>query len=136
MKLRHYETMFLLHPELNAEDRDDAVEKFSNIIINDDGQIVHTDKWPLKKLAYKVQKQSHGYYVVLDFGAKSSTIQELTRNFRLDERVMKFITTKLDDEFDAEEAAKKYAGKEEEEQSGPDEGVSEEAAGSEGKEEN
>ena len=132
MKLRHYETMFLLHPELTSEDRDDAVEKFSGIIRKDGGHIVNTDKWPLKKLAYKVQKQTHGYYVVLDFGAKSSTIQELTRNFRLDERVMKFITTKLDDEFDAEEASQKYIQADKEEAQ-PDEASTEST--SEGKEE-
>jgi len=128
MKLRHYETMFLLHPELSTDDRDDAVEKFSGIITNDGGQIVNVDKWPLKKLAYKVQKQTHGYYVVIDFGAKSSTIQELTRNFRLDERVMKFITTKLDDEFDAEEAAKKYEQAQKEEEA-PAEPSSESSSG-------
>ncbi len=115
MKLRHYETMFLLHPELSTDDRDEAVEKFSSLITGDGGHIVHTDKWPLKKLAYRVQKQTHGYYVVIDFGAKSSTIEELTRNFRLDERVMKFITTKLADEFNAEKAAQKYAKAEKEE---------------------
>ena len=128
MKLRHYETMFLLHPELSTDDRDDAVEKFSGIITDDGGQIVNVDKWPLKKLAYKVQKQTHGYYVVIDFGAKSSTIQELTRNFRLDERVMKFITTKLDDEFDAEEAAKKYEQAQKEEEA-PAEPSSESSSG-------
>ncbi len=131
MKLRHYETMFLLHPELSTEDRDDAVEKFSNIITKDSGQIVNIDKWPLKKLAYKVQKQTHGYYVVIDFGAKGHTIQELTRNFRLDERVMKFITTKLDDEFNLEEAAKKYAQKEEKK----DQSEESSSESSEGKEE-
>ena len=128
MKLRHYETMFLLHPELSTDDRDDAVEKFSGIITDDGGQIVNVDKWPLKKLAYKVQKQTHGYYVVIDFGAKSSTIQELTRNFRLDERVMKFITTKLDDEFNAEEAAKKYEQAQKEEEA-PTEPSSESSSG-------
>jgi small subunit ribosomal protein S6 len=120
--------MFLLHPELSTDDRDDAVEKFSGIITDDGGQIVNVDKWPLKKLAYKVQKQTHGYYVVIDFGAKSSTIQELTRNFRLDERVMKFITTKLDDEFNAEEAAKKYEQAQKEEEA-PAEPSSESSSG-------
>ena len=133
MKLRHYETMFLLHPDLSSEDRDEAVEKFSSLITEDGGQIVKTDKWPLKKLAYRVQKQTHGYYVVLDFGAVASTIEELTRNFRLDERVMKFISTKLSEEFDAEEAAKKYAGTEEKEEAEPAEASSE--TSSEGEEE-
>ncbi len=111
MKLRHYETMFLLHPDLSTEDRENAIEKFSKIIQDDGGQIVNIDPWPLRKLAYKVQKQTQGYYVVMDFGAPGNVIQELTRNFRLDERVMKFMTTKLDDEFDAAEASKKYADK-------------------------
>ncbi len=111
MKLRYYETMFLLHPELSEEDRNDTVEKYSQIIQNDGGQIVFIDRWPLRKLAYKVQKQTHGYYVILYFGAPGHTIQELTRNFRIDEGVMKFMTTKLDDEFDMEEAQKQFKDK-------------------------
>ncbi len=134
MKLRHYETMFLLHPELNNEARDDAVEKFSSIITEDGGQIINIDQWPLRKLAYKVQKQTHGYYVVFDFGAKASTIHELTRNFRLDERVMKFITTKLSDEFNAEEAAGKYAESKEADE-GQKAAEAQEETSSEGKEE-
>ncbi len=112
MKLRYYETMFLLDPDLNEEDREDAIQKFSNIITEDKGQIVNIDKWPLRKLAYKVQKKTQGYYVVMNYGAPGQTIQELTRNFRLDERVMKFITTKLDDEFDFESASKDFDKKE------------------------
>ncbi len=134
MKLRHYEAMFLLHPDLSTENRESTVEKFSNIIKNDGGQIVNIDQWPLRKLAYKVQKQTQGYYVVMDFGAPGSAIEELTRNFRLDEGVMKFMTTKLDDEFDPEEAAKKYAQKPAEEGAGEVEKETQEA-GSEGKEE-
>ena len=111
MKLRYYETMFLLDPDLNEEDREDAVQKFSDIITEDKGQIVNIDKWPLRKLAYKVRKKTHGYYVVMNFGALGHTIQELTRNFRLDERVMKFITTKLDDEFVFEKASKSFIKK-------------------------
>ncbi len=135
MKLRHYEAMFLLHPDLSTEDRESAVEKFSNIIKNDGGQVVNIDQWPLRKLAYKVQKQTQGYYIVMDFGAPGSAIEELTRNFRLDEGVMKFMTTKLDDEFDPVEAAKKYAQKTAEESAGGAEEKESQEAGSEGKEE-
>ncbi len=134
MKLRHYEAMFLLHPDLSTEDRESAVEKFSNIIKNDGGQIVNIDQWPLRKLAYKVQKQTQGYYIVMDFGAPGSAIEELTRNFRLDEGVMKFMTSKLNDEFDPVEAAKKYTQKPSEESAGEAEKETQEA-GSEGKEE-
>jgi len=135
MKLRHYEAMFLLHPDLSTEDRESAVEKFSNIIKNDGGQIVNIDQWPLRKLAYKVQKQTQGYYIVMDFGAPGSAIEELTRNFRLDEGVMKFMTTKLNDEFDPVEAAKKYTQKTAKESASEAEEKESQEAGSEGKEE-
>ncbi len=100
MKLRHYETFYLLHPDLNDEQREKTNNKLQDIIVSDDGQIIKVDPWPLKKLAYAVQKQTHGYYVVLEYGAKASTVAELTRNLRLDEGVLKFITTKLSDKFD------------------------------------
>ncbi len=136
MKLRHYETMFLLHPDLSSEERKNAIEKFSGIIKKDQGQIVNIDEWPLRKLAYKVQKQAQGYYVVMDFGAPGSAIEELSRNFRLDEGVLKFMTTKLDDEFDPVEASKKYAEKvTEEEDVGGKAGTEEAGTTAEGKEE-
>ena len=107
MKLRHYETMLLLHPELNSEQREELIQKYSQIITDDGGQMVFVDPWPLKKLAYRVQKLTKGYYVVMEYGAPGSTIHELTRLFRLDEGVMKFMTTKLEDEFTEEMAAKR-----------------------------
>jgi small subunit ribosomal protein S6 len=100
MKLRHYETFYLLDPDLNEEQREAVLEKIKEIITTDGGEIVAVDNWPLKKLAYRVNKKTHGYYVVIEYGAKADVIQEITRNLRLDETVMKFLTSKLDDEFD------------------------------------
>ncbi len=100
MKLRFYETFYLLHPDLSDEERAEVSQKFQDIITKAGGQIVNVDPWPLRKLAYRVQKQARGYYVLMEYGAPGDVIQELTRNLRLDERVMKFITVKKDDEFD------------------------------------
>ena len=114
MKLRHYETLYLLHPDLNDEEREALSQKFQKIITDDKGEIVKIDPWPLKKLAYRVQKQTQGWYVVMEYAAPGSTIQELTRNMRLDERVMKFVTIKKDDTFDPavlEEARREAAEK-------------------------
>ena len=106
MKLRHYETFYLLHPDLSDEERTAISEKLQQIIISGHGEIVKIDPWPLQKLAYRVQKQPQGYYVVMEYGASAETISELTRRLRLDEGVMKFITTKTSNEFDAEALAK------------------------------
>ena len=126
MKLRHYETLYLLHPDLNDEEREALSLKFQQIITDDKGEIVKIDPWPLKKLAYRVQKQIQGWYVVMEYAAPGSTIQELTRNMRLDERVMKFVTIKKDDVFDPavlEEARREAAEKAEEEAAGAAQGA-------------
>ncbi len=106
MKLRHYETFYLLHPDLSDEERTAIPEKLRQIIISRHGEIVKIDPWPLQKLAYRVQKQTQGYYVLMEYGASAESISELTRRLRLDEGVMKFVTTKTSNEFDAEALAK------------------------------
>lgn len=106
MKLRHYETFYLLHPDLSDEERTAISEKFQQIIISGHGEIVKINPWPLQKLAYSVQKQTQGYYVLMEYGASAESISELTRRLRLDEGVMKFVTTKTSNKFDAEMLAK------------------------------
>ncbi len=106
MKLRHYETFYLLHPDLSDEERTAISEKLQQIIISGHGEIVKIDPWPLQKLAYSVQKQTQGYYVLMEYGTSAESISELTRRLRLDEGVMKFVTTKTSNEFDAEMLAK------------------------------
>lgn len=106
MKLRHYETLYLLNPDLSEEERTAISEKLQQIIIGGHGEIVKIDPWPLQKLAYRVQKQTQGYYVLMEYGASAESISELTRRLRLDEGVMKFATTKKSNVFDAEMLAK------------------------------
>lgn len=106
MKLRHYETFYLLHPDLSDEERVAISEKLQQVIISGHGEIVKIDPWPLQKLAYRVQKQPQGYYVLMEYGASAESISELTRRLRLDEGVMKFVTTKTSNDFDAEALAK------------------------------
>ena len=106
MKLRHYETFYLLHQDLSDEERTAISEKLQQIIISGHGEIVKIDPWPIQKLAYRVQKQTQGYYVLMEYGASAESISELTRRLRLDEGVMKFFTTKTSNEFDAEALAK------------------------------
>ncbi len=106
MKLRYYETLYLLHPDLSDEDREAISEKLQLIITERGGRIVKVDPWSLRKLAYKVQKQSQGYYVLMEYGATAESISEITRTLRLDESVMKFFTQKKEDEFDYEMLSK------------------------------
>jgi small subunit ribosomal protein S6 len=105
MKLRHYETFYLLHPDLSDEERTSISEQLQQIISKGNGEIVKVDPWPLQKLAYRVQKQTQGYYVVMEYSAPAESISELTRRLRLNEGVMKFVITKLSNKFDAKALA-------------------------------
>ncbi|RKX59796.1 MAG: 30S ribosomal protein S6 [Thermodesulfobacteriota bacterium] len=106
MELRHYETFYLLHPDLTDEERASISEQLQEIISKKNGKTVKIDPWPLQKLAYMVKKQTQGYYVVMEYGMPSESVSEITRKLQLNEGVMKFITIKLNDKFDPEAPAK------------------------------
>ncbi len=84
----------------------EAVDKFKGILTNAGAEIVNEENWGMKKLAYPIEKKSTGFYQLIEFNAEPATIETLEVNFRRDERVMRFLTVKLD-KFAAEYAAKR-----------------------------
>lgn len=102
MQLKHYETLYLMHPGMSEEDRSAFAGKLQGIITQSAGQVVVYDPWPLQRLAYKVQRQTQGYYVLLEYGAPANVIADITRELRLNDQVLKFLTIKHSDKFDAE----------------------------------
>ncbi|MBE6313301.1 MAG: 30S ribosomal protein S6 [Bacteroidales bacterium] len=94
--LNHYETVFILTPVLSDAQMKEAVEKFKDFLKAEGATIVHEENWGLRKLAYPIQKKSTGFYQLLQFDAEPSVIAKLEVNYRRDERVMRFLTFKLD----------------------------------------
>lgn len=111
MKLRHYETFYLLHSDLNDEERNAISEKLQKIIVDKNGQVVKVDPWSLRRLAYKVQKNTHGYYVLMEYGASADVIFDVNRELRLNDSVLRFMTSKLNEKFDYEAIMKAYQDK-------------------------
>ena len=83
MENRYYETFYLVHPDINDEERKDLAQKLTKIIEDHGGKVFKVDPWPIRKLAYKVKKQTKGYYVLIEFEAPGETVQELERNLRI-----------------------------------------------------
>jgi len=104
--LNHYETVFILTPVLSDAQMKEAVEKFKNILLEDNSKIVNEECWGLRKLAYPIDKKSTGFYCLLEFDAEPAVVDKLEVQFRRDERVIRFLTTKLD-KYAAEYAAKR-----------------------------
>ena len=102
--------MFILTPVLSDVQMKEAVEKFKAILVAEGAEIVNEENWGLRKLAYPIQKKSTGFYQLLEFNADPSVIAKLEINFRRDERVIRFLTFRMD-KYAAEYAAKRRSVK-------------------------
>lgn len=98
--MRRYETISIIRPAVGDEEIEAINQRSISIIEGDGGSIVNTDKWGLKTLAYLIKKEQQGYYVYMDYGATPAAVTEMERQFKIDDRILKFMTIKLDDVFD------------------------------------
>jgi len=101
--MRHYETIYIVNPNLSDEDYNEIINKFNNLIEKQKGVIVKTQEWGKQRLAYSIKKFYNGFYVLVDFCAEPGVITELVRNLKLDERILKYQTIKLADKVDPQE---------------------------------
>ncbi len=101
--MRRYEMICIVNPNLDAESLNEVVVKFSDIITKLKGSVLKIDEWGKKKLAYEVKQFDKGYYLVFEFCGDPDTVNTLEKNLKLDERVLKYITVKIDDDVDPEE---------------------------------
>ena len=98
--MRQYETTFILRPALGEDQFTEIIDRTCGIITDDGGVIIDVDRWGIKRLAYEIKKETMGYYVCLNYAAPGTTIEEVERIFRLDDRLLRFLTIKLADEID------------------------------------
>ena len=113
--MNHYETVFILTPVLSDEQMKEAVAKFKKLLTDNGAEILNEETWGLKKMAYAIDKKSTGFYCLLEFKAEPTIVNTLEIGYRRDERIIRFITVKLD-KYAAEYAIKrknKYAKKQE-----------------------
>jgi small subunit ribosomal protein S6 len=94
--MKNYETVFILNPVLSEDQAKDTVEKFVKVLKKGNANILNTEHWGLKKLAYPINKKSTGFYNLIEFAADSTLVDTLETEYRRDESVMRFLTTALD----------------------------------------
>jgi small subunit ribosomal protein S6 len=98
--MKRYETIYIVNPNLDADSLKEVVAKFSDIIEKLKGYIVKINEWGKKKLAYEVKRFDKGYYILVDFCGLPGTVKELERNLKLDDRILKYLTVKIDEDVD------------------------------------
>lgn len=102
MLLRNYETLYILSPKCPDNDVNKICKAFEDIISKTGGELVKTERWGKKRLAYEVKKNREGFYVMLQFKGTNKLVRELERNMRITEDVIRFLTVRIDDKIKIE----------------------------------
>lgn len=135
--MRRYETFVICDPDLSAEQRAPVLDRIDELISQFSGFMVELDDWGSRKLAYLIKKKARGYYVRIEYCGPSDLVDEIERFFRIDDRVIKYMTVVVDkepnidaikEEMVAAEEQKKQAAKAAAEAAAAAEAKAEEAA--------
>jgi small subunit ribosomal protein S6 len=107
--MRRYETIVIMDPDLSDEQRTPVVQRVQDVINQENGYLALTDEWGIRKLAYEIKKKPRGYYTRFDFCGTSAIVDEIERFFRIDDRVLKYMTVLLDKSADIEKVKEEIA---------------------------
>jgi small subunit ribosomal protein S6 len=94
--MNSYDTVFILTPVLSEEQMKEAVKKYEEHLISNGAEIVHREDWGLRKLVYPIQKKTTGFYHLFEYTNDGQVIADLELQLKRDERVLRFLTVKLD----------------------------------------
>jgi len=97
--MRIYEELFIVRPDATDEEMDPVIEQLRNVITQAGGTLDKTERWGVRKLAYRLMKQNEGQYILLQFTAKPETVREIERRLRVADLVMKFLTVRIDEKL-------------------------------------
>ena len=94
--MNQYETVFILTPVLSDEQMKETAAKFKKLLTDNGAEILNEEAWGLKKMAYAIEKKSSGFYVVFGYKADPTFVKKLEIDFRRNERVIRYLTVKMD----------------------------------------
>ena len=87
--MNSYEVLYIVKPDMEEEARAALISKFSELVTNIGGEVENIDEWGSRKLAYAINYITEGYYVLMNFKAKSDFPAELDRLMRINENIMR-----------------------------------------------
>ena len=94
--MNRYETVFIMTPVLSEDQAAETVDKFKKFLKGKGAKFKHEESWGLKKLAYPIQKKTTGFYHLFEFEVDGEAITPFETEFRRDERILRFLTTRMD----------------------------------------
>ena len=131
--MRRYETFIILDPDISEDQRSVVLQRTSDVIKQQDGFLAFVDEWGSRQLAYEIKKKARGYYVRFDFCGTGAVITEMERNYRIDDRVLKYMTVLTDEDPDLESVKEEIAIAESEKVKAKEEAAAREQAAAQAK---
>ena len=92
--MNNYETLYVLKPTLTDEETAANIAKIEAILVREGAEILATNNMGMRKLAYPVEKNERGVYTIVYFKAEGTVINELERNLKFNEEVIKYLTVR------------------------------------------
>lgn len=92
-----YETIFIARPDISAQQVEQLIEQFKELVASNEGSVTKTEYWGLKSLAYRIKKNRKGHYVLMNLDAPAPAVHELERVMRLNEDVMRTLTVRVEE---------------------------------------
>jgi small subunit ribosomal protein S6 len=102
-----YETLFVVHPE-RATRMKEFIDRFKKVVEAHEGVVSQIDEWGLRDLAYRIEKQAKGIYTLMQYRSSARAVQELERNLKLTDGVLRYLTVRADEQTQTEPAAKSH----------------------------
>ncbi len=110
--MRRYETIFIIDPDLSSDERAPFLVRIKDLIPQQGGLLIKVDEWGSQKLAYEIKKKVRGYYVLLNYCGTSALVDEIERLFRIDDRILKYMSVLLEKDVDLEKVKEDIAREE------------------------
>ena len=100
--MNKYETVFIFDADTTEPDEQAIVERIRSLISQHGGRLIAFDDWGMRKFAYEIQKKKQGHYIRIEYGGSGDLVHAIERVFRIDYRVLKFMTINLEKNVDPE----------------------------------
>lgn len=91
-----YETVFIIRQDVASTDVDRMIEDFSSLIEKMDSKVIKTEYWGLRSLAYDINNNKKGHYVMIASNSTADAIKEVERKMKLSEDVIRFLTNRVE----------------------------------------
>ncbi|MCE5266169.1 MAG: 30S ribosomal protein S6 [Deltaproteobacteria bacterium] len=107
--MRRYETILIAHVDLSEDELSSLIARYSAIITGQKGILVKVERWGKRRLAYAIKKQARGFYILIDYASESAAVNELERNLKINDKILKFMTVLKEEAVDAAALEKEIA---------------------------